>query len=958
MITLIPLLLAAMGQAGSGEPVKVNRTVPKVSPPTSGLKFSAQPTAQEIFRARVFEEPLVPIGGEPGAEENAALAAALLGYAERGGSDDFSSLTGFLEKHPQSPWRAALLTGLGAEYYNTAHYSLALEAWRKALTQHHGATNVEGIIVLARATESLASLLARLGRMTELETLLKPFGDHGSERINQARDALWMMRHQPEVSFRCGPLALHSILRSDAKLLSLCGTNALKGLLGSASTTNGFSLSQVAELSTKIGLNYQMAFRGTAGTGSTPSLNNTNNGTRRNASLPFVVPSVVHWKVGHFAAMVRQEGDRYLLEDPTFGNTVWATKQALEAETSGYFLIPPGELPRAWRVVDAAEGGTIWGKGVTGGNDGDVYTPDDLQTGQTCGAGDDFGMAVSSVHLMTVNVSMHDTPLAYTPPVGPPVRFTFRYNSRDSYATDRTFGGQYWNGLHNTNHYSSVTNMPSPSLFLSPSTRMTHDWVSYLVHSPQSPLADVKYVVGGGGARSFTRFSTSTQTFALQQYDQTVLKRTSANSYEMVSPDGSRRVFGQSDGSIGSSARVYLSQIADRFGNTLTFTYDQDLRLVAITDAIGQVTTLTYGDGTNTPTYLLTEVTDPFGRSATFDYQRHTVPILRGILVTVKTNTVETEPVIMEHEYYKLTQITDVLGLASEPHVSDAGAVTAVVTPYGTTSFLTGGGGTNNTRFAEISYPDGSKERVEYNQSQVSGIPGSDSAVPAGIMTFNASLFARNTYYWSRTACATGYGDYSQAKIFHWLHTDTGSLTAGILESTKEPLENRVWSNYPDQNTQGASAWVGSSDQPTKVARVLEDGQTQLYTYAYDQFGNVTNSIDPVGRTFTYVYATNGIDLLEVRQTRAGNNELLARTTYNAQHLPLTKVGADGQTNTFTYNSRGQRLTETNPKGETTSYTYDTNGYLIAVDGPLPGINDMVTEVDPIFKPLTAENKV
>jgi len=54
----------------------------------------------------------------------------------------------------------------------------------------------------------------------------------------------------------------------------------------------------------------------------------------------------------HYAAILRQEGGRYLLEDPTFGNTVWATKQALEAETSGYFLIPPGVLPQGWRSVE------------------------------------------------------------------------------------------------------------------------------------------------------------------------------------------------------------------------------------------------------------------------------------------------------------------------------------------------------------------------------------------------------------------------------------------------------------------------------------------------------------------------------------------------------------------------------------------------------------------------------
>ena len=64
------------------------------------------------------------------------------------------------------------------------------------------------------------------------------------------------------------------------------------------------------------------------------------------------------------------------------------------------------------------------------------------------------------------------------------------------------------------------------------------------------------------------------------------------------------------------------------------------------------------------------------------------------------------------------------------------------------------------------------------------------------------------------------------------------------------------------------------------VGRVLDDGSTQLYTSAYDGFGHLTNTVDPVGRTFSYIYSTNGIDLLEVRQTRAGNNELLERMTY------------------------------------------------------------------------------
>src|SRR5262249_47197123 len=82
-------------------------------------------TIPEISRVRALEIPLVPIGAEPSSSENADMAAALVGYSQRSGPDDFSALTAFLEKHPHSSWNAALLTGLGSEYYNTAHYSLA-----------------------------------------------------------------------------------------------------------------------------------------------------------------------------------------------------------------------------------------------------------------------------------------------------------------------------------------------------------------------------------------------------------------------------------------------------------------------------------------------------------------------------------------------------------------------------------------------------------------------------------------------------------------------------------------------------------------------------------------------------------------------------------------------------------------------------------------------------------------
>ncbi len=895
------LIGSAFGQA-TAQP---NPTLPKVEPPKTEPTFSAIPTTEEIFRAHVFAEPLVPVGGEPTAAENSALTAALLHYAKRSGPDDFSALTGFLSEHPQSPWKAALLTDLGLEYYNTAHYSLAISAWSNSWALLTNATDRKGLAVVDRAFGELINMDARLGRMDEIERLLKSVGNHpllgpAAERVVEAREALWNMQNRPEISFRCGPLALRSIRLA----LNMNGSSDME-ILKSASTQQGCSLPQVEELSRKIGLNYHMAFR--------------------NAG-EFVVPSVVHWKVGHYAALVRKVGDLYELQDPTFGNQTWATKEALEAETSGYFLVAAGDLPTGWRAVDEKEGGNIWGKGMTGGNDPQHIAKNDLKTsGQSC-----HGMAVAAVHLMDVNLNLTDEPVGYTPPIGPPVYFVARYNLRDLFQP-----GNF--------NYGNL------------GPQWTSDWYTYITDNPTNLLADVNLYVGGGGQRTFTGFNTNTQTYAFQQYDQTLLTRTGPSSYQLLSGDGSKLIFNQSEGAIGNSRNIFLTQEVDPQGNAITLTYDTNFCLVAVTDAIGQVTTLTYGlDSATIGTgpdeifvpadkYKLTRVTDPFGRSATFNYKPQVVEI--GYTFFNGMRSVGTPSYA-----WGLDSITDVIGITSQFGYSVIDTpvnqfqtfvtsyVNSLTTPYGTTSFF--GVDNGNTRSMEIAYPDGSRERVEYNQGNTNQ-PLTDPplSVPTGMLTVNSYLTFRDTYYWNRTACALGYGDYSKARLYHWLHTENLATTAGALESVKQPLEGRVWFDYAGQSS---SIILTSSTQPAHMGRVLDDDTSQIFAYGYNPLGKMTNMIDPVGRTMSFIYDTTGIDLLEVRQTRAGNNELLLKQTYNSQHLPLTVIDAAGQTSTYTYNARGQLLTATNPKNETTKFSYDANAYLLAIDGPLTGTNDTI----------------
>jgi RHS repeat-associated protein len=232
---------------------------------------------------------------------------------------------------------------------------------------------------------------------------------------------------------------------------------------------------------------------------------------------------------------------------------------------------------------------------------------------------------------------------------------------------------------------------------------------------------------------------------------------------------------------------------------------------------------------------------------------------------------------------------------------------------------------------------------AEFNQTYE---PSSDPnpTLPHGLGTLNSYLNYRNSFYWDKQAYQQGAGDYTKAVIYHFCHDAANtSVESDIPESTKKPLENRVWNNYPGQSGSWVSIATGTSSRPSATGRVMDDGTTQMFYYQYNAYGNITNAIDPVGRNFTYVYASNNVDLLQTIMTHNGKHELLTNITYNSQHLPLMITDASGQTTTNTYNARGQILTTTDPKGETTSYSYDPNGYLLSITGPLQTPNDVLS---------------
>ena len=864
--------------------VKVNRTVPKVSPPPASPIFSAEPTNEEIFRARTFQEPLVPVGATSKGE-NQALAQALTDYLKGGAGEATEPLEAFLSAHPDTAWRPSLLLDLGLVYRRTGYFSRALSNWNEAWRLAKTASDAYGQAVADLALAESATLHARLGRMDTLADLLKEtegrrIQGSAAQKIYYARQGLSQMKTEPGQSFRCGPLALDQVLN-----LGRAGGRSDPRVADFPSTTKGTSLLQLRDLAKTVGVKTVMA--------------------RRVGDGEVLLPAVVSWKAGHFAALAREEGGKYLVHDPTFGEDLWVSRKALTEEGTGYFLVLDRKLPQGWAAVGDREGASVWGKGSPPTTNFYYQGPNVTNKG----GGDSCpGMPSYRFNAMLLNLNITDNPLGYSPRVGPAVSLQLAYNHKESF-------------------------QPQIFSYSNFGPKWTFGWFSYIEDDPANPQADVNVYQRGGGLLNSTGYDPGTQSYAPELRTQAVIVRTAASPvrYERRMGDGSIEVFSQPDGALAPPRKVFLTSWADSQGNAVTLTYDVSFRIVALTDAMGQVTTVAYENASDP--LKITRVTDPFGRSAVFEYN--------GV--------------------GELTAITDVIGLRSTFEY-DQGAhmwlfntgdvISSMTTPYGTTYFTMGGDPATDPMlnpWISATDPLGGTEKLQYFVTSAS-IPATEQAavVPTGFSGSNLFLNNRLTVFWDKRAMALYPTDPTKAVVMKWLWDGPAHLLlAGVLHSEKRPLENRVWYFYPGQPD---AATVGTINSPSKVARVLDDGTSQIERTEYGPQGNVTRKTDPMGRTTMYNYATNGIDLLEVRQVNGQSTDLLESRTYNSQHEPLTTTDASGQTTTYTYNAAGQPLTIVAPPHggltvpqRTTTYTYNANGVLQNVTGPVSGLTTTYT---------------
>ena len=876
--------------------VRVNRTVPKVTPPNIDPMFGMNVTTAALMKARVFPEQLIPTA-EPTADDNAALARTLERMAITKPERRGAIIDEHIQDRPTSPWRASLLANAGTLYAREGYFSRAQAYWTQAweLTRDHDDRKVRVLADYALG-ESIEQMV-KFGQAERLESRLKEsegreFRGPAGTKVSDGREGLHMLREKHHLAVFSGPEALKMYL-TVRPIENL--EHAVRTIQKYHPSIEGTTMTELRDLAASVGLKLSM--------------------WRASTIAEFPVPSVVHLRSQHFSTIVEHKDGRYRLRDPGLGGDMWLTADALRDETSGFVLAAARPSGDEWHAVSDGEGQAAVGHCTPGkpssddppphypgcDNPGPGSPPAPEGGGNKRGkdpAEEDggCGMPYYRFHPSAASLVIDDTPIGYTPPVGPSISLRLSYNHRN-YKTPSSFG------------YGNVGPL------------WTFNALSYVVDnntSPIPPYTSTWVYLRGHGRELYTSFD---PVYPLSGAELVQVSHDPPH-YERRLQDGSVEVYELGDRAASlAGRRIFLTERTDALGHTIAYTYDSSFRLVAITDAIGQVTEFAYENSGDTD--LLTKVTDPFGRFATLGYDAEG----------------------------RLNNITDAAGMTSTFSYGASDFIVAMGTPYGSTTFRQDSDPFTLNRLVEATDPVGGRERIEFHFENTA-LPSSVSSgeVPTGFSASNANMDMWNSFYWNKQAMALHPGDITKAVNFNWMMASDGAYGHGmgrpILHSSQRPAESRVWYRYPGQSSTADHSLGGATTtQPASIGRVLDGGASQVSAFTYNSKDKITSRTDPAGRQTTFTYATNGLDVLQAAQVRSGGTDVLASfSNYTSGRLPQTVTDGAGQDTDITYNSFGQPLTITNAKNQTTTFAYETGTQnVLTVTGPVSGATTTFT---------------
>jgi len=564
-------------------------------------------------------------------------------------------------------------------------------------------------------------------------------------------------------------------------------------------------------------------------------------------------------------------------------------------------MAPSPAVSTSYEVTTDCNSITNDGSRGDGGGGGDGPGPGGGGPGPCMGdchpCEDDSGMPVWRLSESAMDLWITDEPVGYSPAAGPRVSLRLAFKQRELLTGLDTniFGaGKKWN----------------------------FSWFSYVTKDTNGTNI---VLFPGGGIHSFTNS---------QDYlTNTRLSGETNTGFTVSYPDGHKNVYGfiVTNGS-GAFLKAFMTEHWNANSQKTTFYYSSYnpanpvVRLLYIVDGDGRTNSISYVSSNPYSTNLISQVSDPFGRTAylTYDDNGH------------------------------LTSITDVASITSSMTYSNDLPL-SLTTPYGTTGFtITDTTGTNvipNGRSILISQPDGGHQLYLYKDS-APGIPATypltqiPDTSPFSNTIENTGMNYRNTFYWgpkqydalSTTIIASfTTNDFQKARMRHWLKDDFFTVGQTIsMERNPSPdvsgsIEGqKTWYDYKSKSF---NENIGTQRLPLLTARVLPDGTRTFTRTDRNSFGAVTTNISTYSvsgtillRTNVSLYASDDIDMLTMANALGVQT---SSNSYNAFHQVVTNYNALGEVTTYTYNSSHELTSTIRPTGLITTNIYDANGLLV-----------------------------
>ncbi len=387
-----------------------------------------------------------------------------------------------------------------------------------------------------------------------------------------------------------------------------------------------------------------------------------------------------------------------------------------------------------------------------------------------------------------------------------------------------------------------------------------------------------------------------------------------------------------------------ITAVTDPMGKTRTYTYSAAGDLAAVTDAAGEVTRFFYNRS-----HGLLRIEDPLGEPvARNDYDD------QGRLIAITDADGNKSTFSYDLGGRKVTT-TDPLGHVSSVTYDDHGNVLSraqTITLDGTPTLVTETAAYDSLdREIEHVDSDGVKAQTSYDAN---GDVTGTVVDPSGLDIVRSATFDANGHPLTRTdarghtttyaydargnpVTITGPDGQSQRFAYDGAGRLLKTIDAvGTVTTFAYTSAGQIASSEEVPADAGATihksfSYDADGHPTSQTIERLVDGTTQSLTttFTYDAIGRLIKTVDPDGKASSTEYDADG-------EVTATINELGEKTTYtyDPRGLLTQTRFPDGSTETRTYDAAGNLVTVTDAAGHTTTATRDEVGRVVATTLP------------------------